>query len=99
VSFDRYATQNNLALAHYQLAIEPQFSLPKESISTHLEVALYHHLQALQSFNNHSEGYQTVLSYIVKTIRAFYQQCGLQGQNLALSQLPSYLLPEILPRL
>jgi hypothetical protein len=39
------------------------------------------------------------LSYIVKTIRAFYSECGLQGQNLALSKVPGDLLPEILRRL
>ncbi|TAE85896.1 MAG: hypothetical protein EAZ83_00685 [Oscillatoriales cyanobacterium] len=42
---------------------------------------------------------QTALSYIVKTIRAFYSECGLQGQNLALSKVPGDLLPEILRRL
>jgi hypothetical protein len=42
---------------------------------------------------------QTALSSIVKTIRAFYSECGLQGQNLALSQVPGDLLPEILRRL
>ncbi|MEG4441810.1 tetratricopeptide repeat protein [Microcoleus sp. AT9_B5] len=42
---------------------------------------------------------QTALSYIVKTIRAFYSECGLPGQNLALSKVPGDLLPEILRRL
>ncbi|MEG4015178.1 MULTISPECIES: tetratricopeptide repeat protein [unclassified Microcoleus] len=42
---------------------------------------------------------QTALSYIVKTIRAFYSECGLAGQNLALSKVPGDLLPEILRRL
>ncbi|MDF0552004.1 tetratricopeptide repeat protein, partial [Kamptonema sp. UHCC 0994] len=42
---------------------------------------------------------QTALNCIVKTIRAFYSECGLQGQNFALSKLPSDLLPEILQQL
>ncbi len=42
---------------------------------------------------------QTALNCIVKTIQAFYSECGLQGQNLALSKLPSDLLPEILQQL
>ena len=42
---------------------------------------------------------QTALSSIVKTIRAFYSECGLPGQNLALSKVPGDLLPEILRRL
>ncbi|MEK0178009.1 MAG: hypothetical protein EAZ98_15475 [Oscillatoriales cyanobacterium] len=46
-----------------------------------------------------SDGRQTALSYIVKTIRAFYSECGLPGQNLALSKVPGDLLPEILRRL
>ncbi|HLO50272.1 MAG TPA: hypothetical protein VK211_17790, partial [Kamptonema sp.] len=42
---------------------------------------------------------QSALSCIVKTIRAFYSECGLQGQNLALSKVPGDLLPEILQQL
>jgi hypothetical protein len=35
----------------------------------------------------------------VKTIRAFQNELGIQGQNLALSKVPAQLLPEILSKL
>lgn len=43
-----------------------------------------------------AEAQQVALSCIVKTIRAFYSECGLQAQNSALSKVPGDLLPEIL---
>ncbi len=99
VSFDVFATCNNLGLAYYQLATEPQFGLTKEDKSAHLEAALEQHLLALQGFAYQPDNYQSALSHIIKTIRALYRECGLQGQNLALSKVPGDLLPEILPRL
>lgn len=99
VNFDVLATHNNLGLAHYQLATEPLFSLSKSSKSTHLEAALNQHLQACNGVNSQTDSYQITLSYIIKTIRAFYQECGIAGQNLALSKVPGQMLPEILPRL
>ena len=56
------------------------------------------HLQAPAN-SQAADSRQTALSYIVKTIRAFYSECGLPGQNLALSKVPGDLLPEILRRL
>lgn len=99
VSFDVLATHNNLGLAHYQLATEPLFLLSTSSKSTHLEAALNQHLQACNGVIGQSDSYQINLSYIIKTIRAFYQECGISGQNLALSKVPGQMLPEILPRL
>jgi tetratricopeptide (TPR) repeat protein len=99
VNFDVFATHNNLGLAYYQLATEPRFSLPQGTKSAHLEAALHQHLQALQGSVGKTDSYQSALSYIVKTIRAFYHECGMPGQNLALSKIPGQLLPEILPRL
>lgn len=99
LNFDVLATYNNLGLAHYQLATEPHFALSKASKSSHLEAALQQHLLASLGVAPQSDSYQTTLSYIIKTIRAFYQECGIAGQNLALSQVPGQMLPEILPRL
>jgi len=99
INFDVFATHNNLGLAHYQLATESHFALSESSKSAHLEAALNQHLQACQGVAAQSDSYQTTLSYIVKTIRAFYQECGIAGQNLALSKVPGQMLPEILPRL
>ena len=99
LSFDLFAAHNNLALAHYQLITDNSFNSDKAASSQHLETALNNHLQALNGFSPNSEAYQTTFTYIVKTIRAFHSQLGIQGQNLALSKIPGHLLPEILPKL
>jgi len=99
VNFDIFATHNNLGLAHYQTATEPRFPLSSEAKSAHLEAALHQHVQACRGVVAQSDSYQTALSYIVKTIRTFYREGGINGQNLALSKVPGQLLPEILPRL
>lgn len=99
LSFDIFATHNNLGLAHYQIAIDPQVPLAKESRSGHLETSLRHHLIAIKGWQNQPDFYQTALSFVVQTIRAFYTEFGIQGQNLALSKLPPQLLPEIMKKL
>lgn len=99
VNFDVFATYNNLGLAHYQLATEPQFSLNQPSKSAHLDAALEQHIKACTGVAAKSDAYQTALSYIIKTIRAIYQESSTAGQNRALSKVPGQLLPEILPRL
>ncbi|NJM61057.1 MAG: tetratricopeptide repeat protein [Oscillatoriales cyanobacterium RU_3_3] len=122
LTFDIEAARSNLALAHYQLATDPDFPSDKAAQTRHLEAALQHQLQAWAAGEEHSQNTaltpnenklnthspahipsgdarQTALNGIVKTIRAFYSECGLQGQNLALSQVPGDLLPEILRRL
>ncbi|MEO6861578.1 MAG: hypothetical protein ABI180_08590 [Microcoleus sp.] len=121
LTFDTLAARNNLGLAHYQLATDPDFALNKDAQTSHLEAALHHQLQVCAASGQYlqdkgltygdklnlqapansqaADSRQTALSYIVKTIRAFYSECGLQGQNLALSKVPGDLLPEILRRL
>ncbi len=99
LSFDVFATHNNLGLAHYQLVTDTFFNSEKSTRSYHLEASLDNHLQALNGFSTQAEAYQTTLAYVVKTIRAFHQQLGIQGQNLGLSKIPAQLLPEILPKL
>ena len=99
LTFDVFSTQNNLGLAHYQLATHQKLSLSEQAKSTHLQAALTQHLQALQGLSNQPEHRTNTFNYVIKTIKAFYQQLGLQGQNLALSKVPGYLLPEILPKL
>ncbi len=99
VNYDVFAARNNLGLAHFQLATEPQFSITQASKSAHLEAALNQHIQACTGVPVGSDAYQIALSYVIKTIRAFYSEGGITGQNFALSKVPGQLLPEILPRL
>ena len=99
VNFDVIATRNNLGLAHYQLATEAEFSLDGEVKSEHLAGALEQQVKSCMGGTPESDTYQTALSYLIKTIRTFYQERGISGQNFALSKVPGKLLPEILPRL
>ncbi len=99
LSFDLLATHNNLGLAYYQIATDSHFNADKTTRSQYLESALDNHLQALNGLTKQPEAYQTTFAYIVKTIRAFHSELGIQGQNLALSKVPSQLLAEILPKL
>jgi tetratricopeptide (TPR) repeat protein len=99
LSFDMFATHNNLGLANYQLATDKLFTQDKSIRSQHLEKALDNHLQALSGINQDSVAHQSTITYIVKTIRGFHDELGIQGQNVALSKVPGQLLPEILPKL
>ena len=99
LSFDLFATHNNLGLANYQIATDKIFTKDKKIRSQFLERALENHLQALTGISQESETHQSTIGYIVKTIRGFHDELGIQGQNVALSKIPGQLLPEILPKL
>jgi tetratricopeptide (TPR) repeat protein len=99
LSFDIFATHNNLGLAHYQLGCDQHFTVDKAARSQHLEACLENHLQALNGLSKQPEAYQTTFAYVVKAVRAFHNEFGIQGQNIALSKVPGQLLPEILPKL
>lgn len=99
LSFDLYASYANLGLAHYQMATDTQLRVAPEACGRHLELALNHHVAALQGWQQKPQLRQTALGHIIKTMRALYRRSGLSGQNVALSMVPADLLPEILPRL
>jgi tetratricopeptide (TPR) repeat protein len=99
LSFDLFATYNNLGLAYYQVVTDPKAGLDSMTQSAYLESALKHHVLAYQGWAGRLELQQTAFSCIVQTCRAFYSQLGIAGQNLALSLIPGQLLPEVLPKL
>lgn len=99
VSFDRFATHNNLGLAFHQLASDPHSEVAAELSFTCLEQSLEHHLLALQGWDAKSDFYQTALGYVVQTVRTFYEKHGIAGQNAAFSQIPAQLLPEVMRKL
>ncbi len=99
LSFDRFATHNNLGLALHQLAIDKHIEWEDSIRTTYLEEALQHHVQALQGWQGKPDFYQTALGYIVQTIRTFYNLYGISGQTSALSKVPGSLLSEILSKL
>ena len=96
LSFDIFATHNNLGLAYHQLAIAPHAA--PEQRSAGLELALHHHLQAIQGWQE-SELRQTAFDSVLQTMRSIYEHSGIAGQNQALAQIPANLLPELLPQL
>ncbi|MBD2020648.1 tetratricopeptide repeat protein, partial [Leptolyngbya sp. FACHB-36] len=98
VAFDPIATENNLGLAYYQRAIDKHAPCEDAQRSRYLEAALHHHLQAMQAWSDQPEFYKTALGYVVQTVRAFYSEFGIKGQQLALSKVPANLLPELMKR-
>jgi tetratricopeptide (TPR) repeat protein len=99
LNFDILATHNNLGLAHYQLATDLHAGLSQAEQSAHLELALHHHLYALDGWQERPELRQTAFNCLLQTIRSLYNHCGLEGQNLALTKVPGQLLPEVLAQL
>ena len=99
VNFDLVAARNNLGLVHYQVAIDVQGELEVKVKTKHLEAAMQSHLQALQEAAPETDNYNNTFNYIVNTVRVFYREGGIDGQNKALSQVPGGLLPKILPML
>ncbi len=98
LNFDVTATRNNLGLVQYQTATDSQFDTAELS-ETYLNTALEHHLAALQGWQGRPELRQTAMNCVIQTLQAIYKTKGLVGQNLALSNVPGQLLPEILPKL
>ncbi len=99
LTFDVFATFNNLGLSYYQLAGDRYNNITSTQRQTLLESALSQHLQALQGWEPLSDFYQATLDYITQTTRAFHSEFGIQGQTLALSKIPANLLPEVMRKL
>ncbi len=99
LTFDVFATYNNLGLAYYQLATDKHSNLKAGDRHKYLESALDRHLQALQGWEPLSDFHQSTLGFIIQTVRTFFSEYGIQGQNLALSRLPAHLLPELMSKL
>ncbi len=99
LAFDLFATHNNLGLAHYQLVNESRLSMDEKARSQHLESALEHQVKALQGWQPETSFYQTAFGFLLQTIRAFYSELGMRGQNLALSKVPGHLLSDIMRNL
>jgi tetratricopeptide (TPR) repeat protein len=97
LSFDLGSTHSGLATVLHQLA--HLAAVPLEEKVQHLYQALSHCLQALELWQHQADLSQMVLGQIVQTIRTCYQECGLDAQNAALSQVPSHLLPQIISQL
>lgn len=101
MTFDVLTTHNNLGDAYYQLAIEIDSESESSSAKTNLSHALENHLKAWKGWQEKGQTdlAKNALTHIVQTIKAFYNLFGVEGQNIALSQIPGEILPEVMPRL
>lgn len=103
LTFDPLATHNNLGLAHYRLATDRAIALTRDDRVSHLDRALHHHAIAgwpepsppETTHRPDCERHQVAFDHLIRTLRAFYEASGWQGQNRALSRIPGHLLPEI----
>jgi tetratricopeptide (TPR) repeat protein len=99
LTFDIWATHNNLGLACYQLGSDSKATLETTQRADYLTAALQHHVQAFHGWAHNPDLVQAVTEYMAKTVRAFYEYCGLKGQTQALSQIPPNLLPTVMKQL
>ncbi len=101
MTFDVLTTHNNLGDAYYQLAIEIDSESESSAAKTNLSHALENHLKAWKGWQEKGQTdlAKNALTHIVQTIKAFYNLFGVEGQNIALSQIPGEILPEVIPRL
>ncbi|MDX2239770.1 MAG: tetratricopeptide repeat protein [Leptolyngbyaceae cyanobacterium bins.302] len=99
LTFDVFATHNNLGLAYYHLAMDRPVGMTAGDRQQALEKALNHHLRALQGWENRTEFQQSTLDFVVQTVRALFSEFGIQGQNVALSQIPPSFLPQVMTKL
>ncbi|AFY38674.1 tetratricopeptide domain-containing protein [[Leptolyngbya] sp. PCC 7376] len=99
VDFDVLETLNNKGLIHYQLATEIVSPLESDDKIQHLQDAIKAHSLSLSKQVEDTPAYEDSLSYLIGGVRTLYEQGGIVAQNQALSEVPSYLLPKILPRL
>lgn len=99
LTFDVSATHNNLGLVCFQLASDTPGHFSPEERQKYLGLALRSHLKALQGWEAVSELRQTTIEFVVQTVRTFFNEFGLQGQAIALSQVPPNLLPEVMSKI
>lgn len=97
LTFDLYATYNNLGLTHYHLATRPQCH--GDTQIQHINAALDYHLQAFEGWRSQPQRQQTAREAIVRTLRACYDFGGMTVQTAAFSRVPGDLLSEIMGQL
>lgn len=98
LSFDIGSTYNGLASAHHQL-VQAAPDLSASEKSRHLNQSLQFFLQALSYWQDDADLGQTIVRSLIQVTRTSYKECGMDGQNAALAQIPAHLLPQILTQL
>ncbi len=97
LSFDLYATHNNLGLTYYYLGMHPHCD-PQQRLK-HIEAALEEHVVAFNGWRSQPQRQNAAQDAIVRTLRACYDLGGMTAQSKAFNQVPATLLPNIMGRL
>ncbi len=99
LTFDVWAAHNNLGSAYHQLATDDRASLEAKTRSHYLEASLFHHVQAVQGWQEKPDFYQSAMAHLVQTVRTLHDRQGIQGQTLAFSKIPAPLIPTVMKQL
>lgn len=106
LSFDRYATHNNLGMVYYHLALRLKQSKVaglstglSQSVEENLLTALQHQVRAVQGWQSLPDFYQAAIAQVVQTVRTCYDHGGTGGQDKALGQIPGDLLGEVMAKI
>lgn len=97
LTFDLYATHNNLGLTHYSLGVSP--SGDRSARLQHLNAALDAHLRAFQGWQSQPSRQDTARAAIVRSLRAIYDFGSMDAQTAAFSRVPGNLLSELMGEL
>jgi tetratricopeptide (TPR) repeat protein len=99
LTFDVWAAHNNLGSAYHQLATDDRANLDAKTRSHYLEASLFHHVQAVQGWQEKPDFYQNAMAHLVQTVRTLHDRQGIQGQTLAFSKIPAQLIPTVMKQL
>ncbi len=99
LTFDVWAAHNNLGSAYHQLATDDRANLDARTRSQYLEASLFHHVQAVQGWQEKPEFSQSAMAHLVQTVRTLHDRQGIQGQTLAFSKIPAQLIPMVMKQL
>ncbi|EDX87177.1 hypothetical protein S7335_4884 [Synechococcus sp. PCC 7335] len=72
---------------------------PEDEIADALQKALHSYIQSIGCLTEASPLFQPILAVILRNLRFHYKYGGLAGQQNALNQLPSRLIPYMMPAL
>ncbi len=94
INFDLLATHNNLGLAYFRMATDPQISDP--NMADHLTVALRHQLRALTGWHGEPELYNSALIDLANTIHAIRTKTDPATSEATLTAIPAEILTSLI---
>ncbi len=94
INFDLLATHNNLGLAYFRMATDPQIDDP--NMADHLTVALRHQLRALTGWHGEPELYNSALIDLANTIHAIRTKTDPSSSDATLAAIPTEILTSLI---